>query len=232
MAEKDSKSSVRKTLEKDSMSCLSTQVPQEPLSDSGDSMETGPSSKMSNSRPERERGPKRKEKKLKRAQKYHEEQGLAWKDKEQLKQNAAELAFPGLKGSVAPSMHDHILEQKKNEPTPAGDEKLKAIEDALVKEIPVEMCKWVQMVNGEPRCLICDKVATEGHLQSSEHLKRIEEDAIGTLMGGKALTPRRFNGDKCTGVATKKRCTTFGEMPWKFYQKAAKEIHLKKGVFL
>ena len=46
------------------------------------------------------------------------------------------------------------------------------------------MTKWIHMENGEPRCMICQKWATEGHLTSSEHVKRIEEDAIGTLMGG------------------------------------------------
>ena len=68
----------------------------------------------------------------------------------------------------------------------------------------MDMARWVQIVDGESRCLICGKVATKGHLQSSEHVKRIEEDAIGTYMGGNALTTRRFNGDKCVGVPTKK----------------------------
>ena len=53
----------------------------------------------------------------------------------------------------------HIVEQKKNEPAPEGDEQLKAIEDALVKEIPWEMGRWVQMVNdGEPLVLNFDQV--------------------------------------------------------------------------
>ena len=60
-------------------------------------------------------------------------------------------------------------------------------ENALVKEIPVDMARWGQIVDGGSRCLICGKVATKGHLQSSEHVKRIEEDAIGTYMGGNAL---------------------------------------------
>ena len=75
-------------------------------------METGTSSKMSNSRPERERGPKRKEKKIKRAQKFRQEQGLEWKEVGQLREEATDLAT-GLKGSVASSAHTHILEQKK-----------------------------------------------------------------------------------------------------------------------
>ena len=167
----------------------------------------------------------------KRAQDHRKEQGLEWKEKEQMQQVSAELSFPGVRGSMALSMHDHILAQKKNEPKPEGDEKLQAIEDALVKEIPVEMCRWVQMVNGEPRCLVCNKGATEGHLKSSEHVKRIEEDAIGTLMGGKALSTRRFNGDMCTGVPTKKKMYDFWGDALENLPQVAREIHLKKGVF-
>ena len=194
-------------------------------------MDTGTTSKKSQSRPESERGPKRKERRLRRAQKYYEEQGLQWKEKEQLKQQAAELALPGVKGSVASSMHDDILEQKHLEPVPEGDEKRKAIEDALVKEIPVEMNKWVQMVNGEPRCLVCKKVATAGHLASSEHLKKIEEDALGSYMAGNASSTRRFNGDMCTGVPTKKMLYEFWGDALENLPRAAKEIHIKKGVF-
>ena len=171
-------------------------------------METGTSSKMSKSRPERERGPNRNEKKLKRAQQFYKEQGLEWKEVGQQREEATELAT-GLKGSVASSVHAHILEQKKNEPAPEGDEQLKAIEDALVKVDEVEMGRWIHTVDGEPRCLICNKYATEGHLKSSDHVKRIEEDAIGTLIGGKACSTRRFNGDMCTGVPTKKKMYQF-----------------------
>ena len=79
----------------------------------------------------------------------------------------------------------------------------------------VEMVKWVHNVDGELRCLICGKAATVGHLDSSEHVKRIEEDALGTIMCGDGLTTRRFNGDKCVGVATKRCFTTFVGMPWR-----------------
>ena len=66
------------------------------------------------------------------------------------------------------------------------------------------------MVNGEPRCFICNKCATEVHLKSSEHVKRIEEDAIGTIIAGKALSTRRFNGDMCTGVPAKRKMYNVG----------------------
>ena len=123
-------------------------------------------------------------------------------------------------------MHTEAIEEKREkeaQPTP--------IEDALIKEIPPDMTKWIHMVNGEPRCRICQKWATEGHLKSSEHVKRIEEDALGTLMGGEAKTTRRFNGDMCTGVLTKKLMYEFWGDALANLPKAASEIHAKVGVF-
>ena len=86
-------------------------------------------------------------------------------------------------------------------------------------------------VDGEPRCLICKKNATEGHLKSSEHVKRIEEDAIGTLMGGKAKSTRRFNGDLCTGILTNKLMYDFWGEALTNLPRAAMEVHAQKGVF-
>ena len=142
-------------------------------------MDTGTSSKMSNSRPEKERGPNRKQRKMKRAQEHYNKMGLEWKEPEQLRLDAAALALPGVADlALASSMHNHILEQKQNEPKPEGDEKIKAIEDALVKEIPEDMHRWVQKKDGNPFCFLCKKVATEGHLRSNEHMRRMEEDVL------------------------------------------------------
>ena len=74
-------------------------------------MDTGTSSKMSNSRPERERGPARNAKKIKRAQQFRKAQGLEWKEVGQLREEATEVAT-GLKGSVASSAHTHTMEHK------------------------------------------------------------------------------------------------------------------------
>ena len=215
-------------------SVVSTRVPEEALSDvdSVDSMTTSKESKSTRSRPESERGPGRKKKKIRRAQLRYEALGLKWQDGEELKLRAAENALPGMMGSVAVSFYDTMMEGKKNEKVVAGDEKRKAIEDALVKEIPVEMARWVQIVDGELRCLICGKAATKGHLQSSEHVKRIEEDAIGTYMGGNALTTRRFNGDKCVGVPTKRMLYDFWGDALENLIPVAMEIHKGKGRFL
>ena len=103
----------------------STRVLDEIKSHSGDSVYTGTRSKMSNSRPECQRGPKRKERKVRRAQEYYKKLGLEWKDKEQLKQQAEEFALPGVKRSAASSMHSMILEEKLLEQVPEVDEKRK-----------------------------------------------------------------------------------------------------------
>ena len=107
-----------------------------------DSMSTGRSSKMSLSRPERERGPKRRAKKLARAEQHKAERGLEWKDPEQQRQAAAEMAT-GVKGTLARGIHDNKLREKKEEPLPDVEEKQEIIEYQLCKEIPVDMKKWV-----------------------------------------------------------------------------------------
>ena len=199
--------------------------------DSDDSMTTHKESKGSRSRAERGRGPARRAKKLERAEQHHKVMGKKWKEKSQMKQERAEAALPGFVGSVAVSVYDKMMELKIKEDNLAGDEKRKAIEDALVKEIPLEMAKWVQNVDGEPRCLICGKAATVGHLESSEHVKRIEEDALGTIMCGDALTTRRFNGDKCVGVATKRLLYNFWGNALENLSRVAMGIHLQRVLF-
>ena len=199
--------------------------------ESDDSMTTHTESKYSRSRAEKGRGPTRRARRLARAEEHYKVMGKEWKDKERLKQERAQLALPGIVGSVAVCVYDKMMELKKKEENLAGDEKRKAIEDALVKEIPVEMAKWVHNVDGEPRCVICGKAATVGHLESSEHVKRIEEDALGTIMCGDALTTRRFNGDKCVGVATKRLLYDYWGDALENLPTVARRIHLQKGVF-
>ena len=193
---------------------------------SGKSMDTKSSSKHSKSRAEKDRGPKRKASKLAKAKEHYAKLGKPWVDDPQKhRQLATELAT-GRKGSVASEMHTEAIEEKREkeaQPTP--------IEDDLIKEIPPDMTKWIQMVDGEPRCMICQKCATEGHLKSSEHVRRIEEDALGTLLGGEAQTPRRFNGDMCTGVLTKKLMLDFWGDALTNLPKAAMEVHARVGVF-
>ena len=59
----------------------------------------------------------------------------------------------------------------------------------------------------------------------------MEEDAIGTLIGGKACSTRRFNGDMCTGVPTKKKMYQFWGDALENLPQAAMKIHREKGVF-
>ena len=227
----------------DSMSCVSTQLPDDHMDsmscvstqrldekDSGDSMDTSTASKRSKARNEEGRGPARKDKRIARAKAHKTEVlGIEWKDKEAMRVENAEKALPGCKGTIAVAIQSSLLDQAKEEKAPDDDEKRQIIEEALIKEIPVNQKRWIQMIDGEPRCIICDKQATEGHVVSSEHVKRIEEDCIGDLNGGKSKTTRRFNGDLCTGVPTKKKMYDFWGDALENLVKVAMEIHQKKG---
>lgn len=93
------------------------------------------------------------------------------------------------------------------------------------------MKRWIHEVEGVPRCIICKKTATAEHLMSIDHIKKIEEDAIGTLMGGSAGSTRRFNGDMCTGVPTKKKLQMFWGDALENLPQAAMDVHRRKGVF-
>ena len=192
-------------------------VPEKGLTDvySDDSMTTSPSSKSSLSWPESEWGRTRKLR----------------KDKMQLKLEAVESALLGMIGSVAASVCEKMMEWKLTEKARAGDEKCKSIENSFVEEILVRMAKWVRSVDGEPCCLICGKAVTQGHFELSEHLKRIGEDAIGTCMSGNALTTRRLNGEECEGVSIKRKLYDFWGDRLENLIKAARGIHLRKGVF-
>ena len=141
---------------------------------SSGSMETGSSSKKSKSRPEHQRGPKRQERKRERAKQHYERLGLEFKSKEQLRLEQAERAT-GRAGCYALEMHSALLESAANEPCPDGEEKEQQIINDLLKEIPVDMHRWIQMVHHEPRCVICDKVAAQGHIESIEHLKKMRK---------------------------------------------------------
>ena len=75
------------------------------------------------------------------------------------------------------------------------------------------------------------KCATEGHVKSIEHVKRIEEDALGTTIAGDAQTTRRYNGDLCVGVLTKTLIYQFGGNAVENLVRYAMDIHRAKGFF-
>ena len=189
---------------------------------SEDSMTTSCNSKRGRSRQESDRGPQRRAAKLKRAQKHYESLGKEWVD---LRKRNAETAT-NLQGSDASTVHSQIVQNAKAQELPEGSERNMLVEDALCKQIPTDMSKWVKMdEQGVPRCLICKKVATEGHLLSMDHVRRMEEHAIGDLMGGEALTTRRFNSELCTGVLTKRLMYQLGRCFGKFDSSCTRETH-------
>ena len=116
----------------DTMSCVSTHVPV--MSDSDTPRTEAITSRLSHKR--KNRGPGWQEKNRKRVRAWYEFNGWAWKNKEQGEQDQSEVALPGLKGSVALSQHDEIIEK---ESAPTKEDKKQIIEDALVKEIPEEI---------------------------------------------------------------------------------------------
>ena len=79
---------------------------------SAGSMITGSTSKKNRSRPDRQKGPKRKARNIRRAQEHYASQGKEWKYQSKVHQESCEVAT-GLKGSDAESMHAQIMEQKK-----------------------------------------------------------------------------------------------------------------------
>ena len=118
------------------MSCVSTHVPE---GDSDSDSSNAPTTEAMTSRLSRKRkkrGPGYQEKNRKRVKAWYEFNGSEWKNKEQRKHDQAEVALPGLKGSVASSQHDEIIEK---ESAPKKEDKKQIIEDALVKEIPEEI---------------------------------------------------------------------------------------------
>ena len=59
----------------------------------------------------------------------------------------------------------------------------------------------------------------------------MEEDAIGTLIGGKAKTTRRFSGQMCEGVLTKTRIYHYWGDALENLVQAARDIHKDKKHF-
>ena len=72
--------------------------------------------------PRKNRGPGRAKKKLLRAQQHRLAQGLDIYEPGQLRQEGTELST-GFTGTLAESVHRNIMNEKKNEPLPEGDEK-------------------------------------------------------------------------------------------------------------
>ena len=68
-------------------------------------------------------------------------------------------------------------------------------------------------------------------MKSIEHVKRIEEDALGTTIAGHAQTTRRYNGDLCVGVLTKTLIYQFWGDAVENLVRYAMDIHRAKGFF-
>ena len=186
-------------------------------------------SRRSRTRAEATKGPKRKAKQIKKAQEHRASLGLTPFEPEERRQATAEAAT-GSFGSVAQAVRDLRLDEARAMSCPGKQERTEMIADALVDHVPENRSRWESMNDGQLYCKLCNKYATDGHLASRGHMMRVEEDCLGTAMAGKALTTRRFEGDKCTGVATKSLLFDHWGDALQNLPLAAKEIHNKKGV--
>ena len=111
----------------DTMSCVSTHVPETDLMSDSDTPRKAITSRLSHKR--KNHGPGWHEKNRKRAhvRAWYEFNGC--RNKEQGEHDQSEVALPGLKD-------DEIIEK---ESAPTKEDKKQTIEDALVKEIPEEI---------------------------------------------------------------------------------------------
>ena len=169
---------------------------------------------------------------MERAKKHKEAQGKDWDPN--IRQKMAELSLSNsgpfaAKGSVAVSMHSQAIDQQtakyKEEDCDTR------VEDALIKEIPVDQQRYISMKDGEPYCNLCKKVATESHVAGGSHLLKMEESAISDAMGGSTVVGQRRFGELCQGVATAKLIFNFWGDAITDLPRVAKEIHAKKGKF-
>ena len=69
------------------------------------------------------------------------------------------------------------MEDKKAEPVPEESEKKHMIDLCMDYEEPEDTNDYVQVIEGIKKCTLCGKHATEGHLLSTEHHKRREEQS-------------------------------------------------------
>ena len=96
-------------------------------------------------------------------------------------------------------------------------------------EVPESQERFVEYIDGDYYCRICKKRGW-AHLQSGAHLKRVEEQCLGDIMTGKALSTRRL---ECTngmpGLLTKRAVYKFWGEAVENLAKTAKVIISTKG---
>ena len=138
-------------------------------------------------------------------------------------------AATGLDAEVATAAHGAVLAAARAAPCPPIASRVRR---SLDYSVPDDMARWVQPdADGQLFCRICKKRATQEHLRSPTHAKRIEEDAILNAYTGRAGTTRRFAGKLCTGRPTQQKIMQFWgdavpHLPW-----VAMHVHKLKVAF-
>ena len=193
-------------------------------------MVTFSTEKRSRSKPESKRNIARQERRRLRSQKHYEEKGWTWYDDPKARKEAqAQRAFPRMPGSAASEHFQQLIEQKQGEPVPADEEKEDMIEDCMAYENE-KTHNCIRVIDGVAKCTLCNKQATQGHLTSTEHPKRMNEQSLGTMMVGKAQTTRRFWAEKCTGCPTVSSIQEFWGDALTHLPMVARRIHEQKGI--
>ena len=210
-------------------------------SDGADSITTSTASKRSNSKPENKRGPARRDKKARRAQLHNKKIGKEERNDPGYRHSQASTALAhagsfACQGAAASRMYTVGVAQKDAEYLEQGRDGgsavlVEKVKDSLAKEIPISHQKYVAVIDGEPYCRVCQKVATESHLRSPAHCAKMEEEAISNTLGGNASSVRRFDPDLCRGCPTRKLIFGYWGDGIQCLPQEAQKIHELKGEF-
>jgi hypothetical protein len=93
--------------------------------------------------------------------------------------------------------------------------------------------KYIVSIDGEKYCNLCKKFLGGAHLGSAEHVRRVEENAAGNMMGGETTSLRRHNDGKgFEGKLTKRGMMDYWGDALLNLPQAAKDRHKTKNIVL
>jgi hypothetical protein len=146
--------------------------------DENDKVRTSCSSKMSNARNEKHRGPARYQRNHQRTLDHLKAQGIEYSGTltERQSRAGAERAT-GQRGSASMQSYDDVVHTM-SVPMSEEERKLKMEEDLRQTDTIQDEQQFIEMCLGGPFCLLCEKEATPGHLDSGRLKLKKEEHAV------------------------------------------------------